>query len=268
MRLLSILILFVFTATTGFSSVTVSNQVGTYANWATTWTAIGGGTDADDSAPENLDFVGDAANPGLYYNNNGSYVMFRMRVDSDIFTLGDAQLLLIDVAGDGTNGINYAFVWDSKSKVVDHGLEMGIRGVNGPTWGNSQIADIDGAPSSKTIEDINGNGRTTDGYVRTSDGQSTINFGNTTLIDFAVSWSYLQAYTGLRSNQTWSLALASIDNATDHNKFNGDIGGGASLTDDISIGWSAPVAIPEPASVMLVSIVGVLGFFIRRRFFE
>jgi hypothetical protein len=265
MRLLTVLSATVLISVTGFSGVI--NQVGTYANWATTWAAISSGNDASNVVDQTLDFVGDAVNPGLYYANNGSYVFFRMRINADTFsTASGAHILLIDVAGYGTNGIDYAFAWDSKSNDnTKHGLEMAVRAKNGPTWGVSQVDDIDGDAGKKLDNDINGSGRTTDGYVRTTDEQSTTAFGNTTFIDFAVSWSYLATYTDLRSNQTWNVGLASIANATDHNAFNADIGGNANLSDSIVTGWAA---IPEPTSVMLVSVVGALGFFIRRRFLD
>jgi hypothetical protein len=195
-----------------------------------------------------------------------------MRVDADTFTTASgAHIVLIDVAGYGVTGIDYAFAWDSKSNdQTAHGLEMCIAGANGPTWGVSQVDDLDGLSSQKGTNDINGlisgtsTYRTTDGYVRSIDGQSTVNFGNTTFIDFAVSWSYLETYTDLTSNQTWQVTLASIANATDHNAFNADISG-ASLTDDItSSGWNDPVSVPEPTSFALISVVAGIGFFIRR----
>lgn len=266
MRLLTVFFLIVVMATAGFS--TTINQVGTYANWATTWTSLGF-YDSSNNVNQTLDFVGDTSNPGLYTANTNGYLFFRMRVNADTFsTASGAHILLIDVAGYGTNGIDYAFAWDSKSNDnTKHGLEMCVRAVNGPTWGVSQVDDMDGDAGKKLINDINGNSRSTDGYVRTIDGQSTVNFGNTTFIDFAVAWSYLESYTDLRSNQTWKVGLASINNATDHNAFNADISG-ANLTDAITVGWSNPVAVPEPASIMLISVVGALGLFIRRRFFE
>lgn len=200
MRLLAVFILTVFVTSTGFCGVV--NQVGTYNNWATSWSAISGGNDGSNAVDQTLDFVGDASNPGLYYANTNSYAFFRIRVNADTFTTAHgAHFLLIDVVGYGTNGIDYAFVWDSKSADnTNHGLEMGITSKNGPTWGVSQTDDIDGDSSKKKTSDINGlisgsTYRTTDGYVRTTDGQSTINFGNTTFIDFAVKWSYLETYT-------------------------------------------------------------------------
>lgn len=266
MRSLAVCVLLICGAATGFGGVV--NQVGTYANWPTTWAAIGGydGTNAVDAT---LDFVGNAANPGLYYASSASYVFFRMRVNADTFTTASgAHILTIDIANYGVTGIDYAFSWDSKSNDnTKHGLEMSITAKNGPTWGVSQVDDIDGDAGKKLINDINGLGRTTDGYVRTTDGQSTDIFGNTTFIDFAVSWSYLATYTNLRSNQTWSVGAASIANATDHNAFNADVMG-ANLSDSITIGWTPTAAIPEPASIMLVSVVGALGWFIRRRFID
>jgi len=247
-------------AATGFSGVV--EQIGSYNNWTTTWTALGG-YDTNNAVDQTLDFVGNEANLGLYYANNGSYVFFRMRVNADTFTTASgAHCLLIDVANYGVTGIDYAFAWDSKSnQKLSHGLEMSVAAKNGPTWGVSQLDDIDGSDGQKLYNDINGLGRTTDGYVRTMDGQITDIFGNTTFIDFAVSWSYLETYTNLRSNQTWTVGAASIANATDHNAFNADIMG-ANLTDSISIGW---VAIPEPATGLLLVVGGGLTWLVRMK---
>lgn len=236
-------------------------HIGSYSNWSTTWQALPGGNDADNGLDASYDFVGDVTDPGLYWANNDDYIFFRMRIDADAFTAADgAHLLLIDIVGQGLTGIDCGFAWDSKSNNVGiHGLEMQIADSNGPTWGVSQMDDIDGLPSIKGVNDINGNSRTTDGYVRSIDGQGTTNFGNTTFIDFAVSWSYLTTYTDLRPDQTWSIAVASIANANDHSNFNADIGGGAGLADTVSIGWSAPIAVPEPSGSLMIVLAGILG---------
>ncbi len=248
---------------TGFGAVV--NQIGTYANWASTWTSLGGYDAHDVGVTESMDFVGNAANPGLYYAKNSSYVMFRMRVDISPYELEyGTHALLIDIANYGVTGIDYAFAWDSKSpSPANHGLEMCVGQTNGPTWGQSRVHDIDNTDGQKLVNDINGLGRSTDGYVRTTDGQSTTNFGTSTFIDFAVSWAYLAAYTDLRSNQTWSIQVASITENTDHNAFNADVGGGANLSDAISVGWSAPIAIPEPATALLLTLGGGLVWLIR-----
>ena len=272
MRTLIVSVLMCLVAATGFG--TMVNQVGTYNNWATSWTAINSANDPVDAGVAGyLDFVGDTANSGLYTARDASYLYFRMRVNTATFTsstASGAHLLLIDVVGYGTNGIDYALAWDSKSNDnTKHGLEMCVTSKNGPTWGVSQVDDIDGNQGSKGTNDINGliNGstyRTTDGYVQTIDGQTTTDLGVTSFIDFAVSWNYLTTYTNLRSNQTWKIALASIAGATDANAFNADIGGGVSKTDLISTGWSAPVAIPEPASALMIAFGGGLVILVRR----
>lgn len=270
MRLFIVYSLTALIATTGFS--TIIEQIGSYNNWATDWTSLGG-YDADDGETDYLDFVGNASNPGLYYANNGDYISFRMRVDADTFTTAaGAHLLLIDVDNYGVTGIDYGFSWDSKSNQEhSHGLEMSITAKNGPTWGVSQLDDMDGADGSKGTIDINGEigetgeYRSTDGYVRSTDEQAGGIFGDTTFIDFAVSWAYLETYTNLRQDQTWSIGLASIANATDHNAFNADVSG-ANLEDSIFVGWSTPVAVPEPASILMIGFGGALTLLIRRLF--
>ena len=106
MRSFVIFISTVLLAVTGFSGVV--NQVGSYTNWASTWTAINGGNDSSNAVNQTLDFVGNSSSPGLYYANNGSYAMFRMRVNADTFTTASgAHILLIDVANYGVTGIDY-----------------------------------------------------------------------------------------------------------------------------------------------------------------
>jgi hypothetical protein len=262
-------------ATSGFGAVI--NRVGTYANWTTDWTAIPGLNDADNGADEELDFVGNASNPGAYWADNGTYVFFRFRVDVSGGEFADSHLLLIDVnnflygtgfGSDAPNTPDYAFMWDSKSADnTKHGLEMGVRNVTGSLWSNVKMNDLDGNSGVKGINDINGNLRTTDGYVRTTDGQATTNFSTTTLIDFAVSWSYLTTYTSLAKGQTWNIALASVSGATDHSAINGDVAGGASLTSSSTTGWATVAAIPEPTVVGLLSVSGI-GILVGRRLID
>lgn len=123
--------------------------------------------------------------------------------------------------------------------------------------------DLDGSAGQKLANDINGGGRTTDGYIRSVDGQSTTNFGTTSFIDFAVSWSYLETYTDLERGQKWNLALGSIANATDHNLINTDIASGAGPDSAITTGWQA---VPEPTVISLISLTGVMALIGRRIF--
>lgn len=263
-RLIGVMAASSLMGSSGFASVTA--VIGTYTNWPTTWTPVTGSQDADNAGVDDrLDFVGDATNPMLYYADNGSYFFCRMRVDMDTYVLpSGAHLWLIDVVGSGNTGIDAAFSWDSKSaNNANHGLEMNVVSINGPTWGDSKLDDNDGSNGQKLYNDINGIGRTTDGYIRVDDAQSTTNFANTTFIDFAVSWTYLNTYTTLRQAQTWRVNVASIHDATDHGAFSADVGG-ANLTNSITTGWSA-AAIPEPTSVMLLGLACTLTLGVRRR---
>jgi hypothetical protein len=78
MRLLPSFLMVSFLVATSFG--TVINQIGSYSNWPTSWTSLGG-YDADNSLTETLDFVGNATAPGLYYARSSSYIFFRMRVE-------------------------------------------------------------------------------------------------------------------------------------------------------------------------------------------
>ncbi len=253
-------------------------HVGSYDGWdSLSWNAINGLNDADDGVSEELDFVGDSSDAGTYWADNGTYVFFRVRVDVgtvDTGTFSDSHLLLIDVddysyAGNAAGTPDYGFAWDSKSNDVEtHGLEMQVLGDIKSTWNKTSMDDIDGAPAEKTYEDINGfvdgTQRTTDGYLRTVDGQSTENFGDTTFIDYAVSWAYLEAYTDLEKGQSWNIALGSIANATDHNSIAADVGGGANPDGLVTEGWAPLGAVPEPTVVSLLSLSG-LAMLIGRR---
>ncbi len=237
-------------------SATTYNVIGTYADWPTNWVPVNALNDPDDGlANVQLDFVGDAANPGAYYASNTEYVFFRQRVDLDtasaMSVFHDAHLVLIDLAGQdyntttkalqsGSDGYpDYGFAWDSKSNDnTKHGLEMVVRSTAATYWNGINMDDIDYSVGQKLANDINGGGRTTDGYLRVIDQQSTTVFGGTTYIDYAVKWSYLQAYTGLTSNQVWRVAFGSISDATDHNNLNADISGGASPASLSTNGWA------------------------------
>lgn len=248
---------------------TIVEHIGKGLDWDVTWKPIFGLNDPDDGLTRDyLDFVGDNSNSGAYWADNGSYVFFRIRVDAGTVTsstFSDAMLILIDVddylygSGFGTDDPytpDYAFAWDSNQIEANHGLEMSRRDVVGDTWAESQMEDLDGSSGQKGTDDINGDGRTSDGFVRSVDGQETEHFGTTAFIDFAISWSYLTDHTDLSQGQTWNIALGSIDNATDHGALRYDIAGGTDPTSSITTGW---VVIPEPAAISLIATGGALN---------
>lgn len=268
---------------TGFASTT-NNVIGTYASWPTNWVALNSLNDPTDGVahPES-DFVGDTTNSGAYYARNSDYVFFRMRVQIDTVipgtTFHNAHFVLINLIGSnyvsgalqaGTDDGNpdYAFTWDSKSNDnTKHGLEMSVRSVIGVDWKSTRMDDVDGDAGKKGTNDINGlisgsTYRTTDGYVRTIDQAGTTNFGMTTVIDYAVKWSYLQTYTGLTSNQQWRVALASIDNATDHNPLTTDIAGGATPSSLVTQGWSTVYSTPTSSGMALHAYQAMGGTYV------
>lgn len=256
-------------------SATTYNVIGTYANWPTNWVAMNALNDIDNGLEKDrLDFVGATGNPGAYYGFNSTYVFFRQRVDVDtvlsVSVFQDALLVLIDLVGQdyntttktlqtGSDGYpDYGFAWDSKSTDnIRHGLEMMVRSSVSTYWNGVDMDDIDGLNGQKLVNDINGSSRTTDGFVRVIDQQGTTSFGNTTFIDYAVKWSYLQQYTGLTSNQSWRVAFASISDATDHNKINQDVSGGANPPSLETIGWVSISSSPMSSGVDLRAYQGV-----------
>ncbi|MCU0858687.1 MAG: PEP-CTERM sorting domain-containing protein [Pontiellaceae bacterium] len=268
MRKSKVFLFAILTATAGLGAI-VNQYGGSYANWATEWTVLNGLNDADNGASEELDFVGNDLNPCAYWAANDDYVFFRFRLDvgtADTSTFRDSHLLLIDI--NGNLNPDYGFAWDSKSNDPDaHGLEMLVPDTIGTYWSGTKMDDIDGDSGKKMANDINGGGRTTDGYVRTDDGQSTTTFGTTTFMDFAVSWNYLETYTGLARGQTWNIALGSIANATDHNFITADVAGGANPGSPVTSGWSNPIAVPEPTVIALISAAGFMTLLTRRLFF-
>ena len=119
--------------------------------------------------------------------------------------------------------------WDTQQQYVNHSLEMTEYSTGTATWDGLTMDDVDGSNNTKGIKDFNGagTGRTTDGYLRTIDSQNTTNFGTTTFIDFAISWTYLTQYstTGLGPGQTWRITLGSRVAANDHAAITTDIAG-------------------------------------------
>lgn len=180
---------------------------------------------------------------------------------------------MIDKVGTGTVNVpDYSISWDSKSAdPTQHGLEMQVINTQNTKWSGIDFRDVDGDAAKKLTADINGNSMTErpgEGYVRTVDGQSTANFGQTTFVDVAVKWSYLESNTGLAPGQEWRFSFGSIENATDHNKIKSDIAGAANPTSDIIYGWSNVVTVPEPSTILsLVSGLAVAGpwWWLRRR---
>jgi hypothetical protein len=253
---------------------TIVQHVGSYGGWdSASWSSIDGLNDptGDVGSPQ-YDFIGNISDSGAYWADNGTYVFFRFRLAIDTITSGGdllgAHHVLIDNGGDYSP--DYGFSWDSinYAKPNSHGLEMMIAGGTGDLWQDISMADIDGNSGTKSNNDINGDisGRGYDGYIRTVDGQAD-SFGTSSFVDYAVSWEYLETYTGVARGQSWNIALASAD-ANDHADFtaanSSDIAGGASPASNSTTGWSSIGVVPEPATISLIGISGIV-LFIRRR---
>lgn len=235
------------------------NQFGTKSAWPSEldWRPINGLNDPVDlSVPREIDFVGDSSNPGAYvfYDDNYWYLRARVGVGTvDSSTFHDSIFIMID--RDNCGSPEYSFSWDSKgTPLLDHGLELQVPQIPlGPSWATSQFNDIDTNAAKKIAPPdfgIPSDGTAGDGYVRTIDGQSTTNLGNTTFVDFAVSWTFLAAQTSLRKTDSWKIQLGSIANSTDHNAISGDVAANRSPTDT---GLSF-VAVQVPTAVALESL--------------
>ena len=242
---------------------------GAYGSWPTTWVPLTSLNDPDDALTRDyLDFVGDSDNPGVYYASDSSYLYLRIRVDAGTAvtnTFSDSIIVLIDDVNTGTtNAPDYGFAWDSKSgDNTRHGLELMSNSVLGATWDSSRMEDVDASSGLKIAPpDFAYTGG--DGYVQTTDGQSTTNFGTTTYIDIAASWSYLQANTTLEPGQTWRLQVASIDNANDHNLLRYDVAGNVDPS-TTGLAWSDAIVIPEPSTLSLLALSLLPTVFRRQR---
>ncbi len=245
----------------------INQYGGAYGDWpTTTWEPIPGINDPDDGVAEQLDFVGDASNGGGFFAYNANYLFFRMRVDEGTVVAGtyhDTLMILVDQTGKGTAGLpDYGFAWDSKSNDnTNHGMELMVLDVSGPSWSATRMDDIDGNNAKKIAPpDFSYDGG--DGYLRTVDNQSTTNFGTTTYVDWAVSWNFLNINTTLRPGQSWYVQFGSIQNATDHNYISADVAGDSSPSERK---WSREFTNPEPASLSLLGLALGAAAVIRRR---
>lgn len=242
----------------------IINEFGTKTNWPSDndWKPMNSLNDPIDAGvPGEIDFIGDATNPGAYFFSDANYWYIRARVHTPTVvsaTFHDTILVLIDNNADAKP--EYSFSWDSKSNdITKHGLELQVQSVVGSTWATTQMDDRDGQSGQKVAPPdfaVPTDGTTGDGYIRTLDGQVTTNFGNTTFVDFAVSWGYLgRSYQGapitnLTRTQTWAIQLGSIADSTDHNNITGDVAAGKNPT-DAGLSWGSP---SSPTAVTLSTL--------------
>jgi hypothetical protein len=263
------MVLSVLLASAAPCRATTIDWVGTYTNWATTWTPINSLNDPTDQTNDSIDFVGDTTDPVAAYAVNADYYMFRMQIALDTFPTttppNNSYFIMIDLPG--ATAPDYAIAWDAKSNDnTRHGMEM-LQYNTGSTWDDLKSEDLDGNSGQKLTVDINGDGRTTDGYLRSIDGITTTNFGAVSWIEFAISKTYIDTYVPALSDfDTWNIQFASSANSNDNNKINGDVAGNVSLTEPINPDdFTPPSIVPEPGTFMLMStgLLGLLGY--RRR---
>ena len=258
-----------------FAKTTATTDVyGTKTTWPldSKWKPILSLNDPDDGVtPDVLDLVGDNTYPGAYYYNDGTYFYFRFRVDGDpaaFANTGSTAILFDNTSVDsGTNTPDFAFAWDAKSNNnTTHGLELSKLNVLGTTWATTKIFDVDGLAAAKGCNasapnwcdftaPVGGSNDTSDGFLRTIDGVSTTSFGTTTFVDIAAKWTFLEANSNLRKNETWRIALATMNNANDHNFLDTDVAGSIAPTASINSGWSVSLN-SSPTAAQLGSFTG------------
>lgn len=251
--------------------ITVDQYGGSYGSWPTDWTPLLSLNDPDDGlAREHLDFVGNDTHPGAFWAWDDDYIYFRMRVDAGTVgaaTYTDTIMVLVDNLTAGVTGQpDYAFMWDTNgSPSAQHGLELGIPDTVGTKWSTTKMNDLDGNSGLKIAPpDFADSGG--EGYLRTTDGQASDDFGTTSLIDWAISWAYLASHTDLRKGQSWAVQFGSIDNATDHNNIRYDVAGGHA-PGETGLSWSESFETPEPCTLILLGLgmAGLAGLRGRRR---
>lgn len=252
-------------------------------SWPATWTPIPSLNDPVDGVPAQVDFVGNAQYPGGYYAVDSNYVYFRMRVnvgtvysptvpfndpnnppaDYNSWTFKDNLMVAIDNDGDLTHP-DWAFAWDTNEQpYYHHALELMVANtaITDTTWTPAQFMDVDGNPTTKIAPPDFAWG-SNDGFVRTLDDQPGPS-GQTTFVDYAVSWAYLASQgggvitptvrtaqvnaTNLAPGQTWRVQFLSTAGGGDHSTTTTDIAGGFAMTDTIATSWSAPI-VASPAA--------------------
>ena len=185
-------------------------------SWPSSWTAITGLTteaalDTPNIPPSTsyaavLDFVGDSANPGVYWAQQGNYLFFRIRVAyagnvttptcgiysptwtdciwASPFKAADSNgaagsIFLLIQPSTGGSGPQYGFVWDfQKESPYIHGMEM-VRFFSSSTnWNTLRMHDVDNSQGTRVAPDFDYLGRPgvvagpapyegTDAFVRT-----------------------------------------------------------------------------------------------------
>jgi hypothetical protein len=267
-----------FLITLASSQAGMLYPVGSSTSWPSSITWSGANTDPigqelDGQGSQAVsDIVGNSTYPALQYGQDNNYVYFRLQIgQADITDTPNASYMIyVDRLGwqasppavGGTP--DFAFGWDAKSKNNStHGLEMMNYGgpSGGSTWGALTMNDVDGDNAKKGVSDINGVGglRTGDGMIRVETGATGASgAGANSYVEFAISWNYLNTYSGtqLAPGQSWAVTAGGLYASTDHGTTapNGDILG-FGLNDTASSGGSGwAIAVPEPVNL-------ALGFF-------
>lgn len=241
--------------------------------WPTQWTRVDVLNDLrEDVAPQKADiispfnFVGDSNNPGFYIAkktvDGAPYLFFRIRVNWDgtvteppctvptppapptactkAAPFDTGTILLFVQSGSGTKP-EYAFAWDFKEEIYNHGMEMLklLSGGGTSSWATTKMKDVDTDPNgnSRGPPDFNNEDRLTaqgwnaspikppyfgkDAYVRTVNSVTRVGdgtgctdtlgatvacqvTGTTTFVDFAIRCDYLAYVTGFTPTATVS----------------------------------------------------------------
>ncbi len=267
----------------GAAPIILDVGVQSQISWPTTWAGVTGFGDEPGSATHQFEFdlVGTGTGPRYMasWACSPAYVFFQIRIDKPTTAwTGTAGTVFVFIdnssASSGNNIPDWGFAWDARDNataLANHGLEMqqiDIIGANNK-WSLTEMKDRDGTVASKGTTDINGGSRA-DGYVH---AYSTTDYDTNgdSLINIAVSWNYLSAYTGLAQNQDWRIAIGARADGADHDPITWDIGGLVGSTADTNsliqdTAWSNTLhTVPEPSALVLALGGAAAAAGLRRR---
>jgi PEP-CTERM motif len=205
-------------------------------------------------SPANLDIVGNAAKPAAYTSYDGTYMYFRIRVDSDPTSGGPINNVWQAVLNtDADVGADWVIQWDMTS---DHQVELARATAGSPNDLPKPFGNLayEAAPHVGPT-----GGVATDWYTFSANGDTTTfvdsPVGSDYWVDFAFDKATFDA-TLIAAGETavddFQVVFATSSQHINSNK------------DLPDVGWSDTITVPEPTSMALLAL-GVTVLAMRRR---
>ena len=233
----------------------------TDADWVPLTT--GGGTnlyqDVVDTNPDTTDIVGDSnfAAAHWHYQDNGTastlddQILFRIRInDQPNKDQGTWQIVLNT---DADTGVDFVLQYDASGNPDAVELLASIN--EGPTIGDVTF-DTDN-PAWQTTS--------TADYIRwedpTGDGSDVGGDGSDVFLDIGIPWTDFSAATGLDLGDSMSIGVTTGSS----NQINKDVPLGQTTASATTTIFSDAVTIPEPSSVTLLALAGIILAWTRRK---